>query len=142
VGNPLFDDLSYYSGDLSDDASTGPSLPSITEQDVSTHIKGSLSFGLPKKLMMKTKLSSVRPSRPILLSKTSIKKPGPKKNVGRSSKSIVGDDKDLSNGAEGVGEGGSCETSGGLLVHRPVVPRKKETINIDHLSEELQQGYK
>ena len=42
----------------------------------------------------------------------------------------------VNNGGGGVG-GGGC-----LLVHRPVVPRKKETVNIEHLSEDLQQGYR
>ena len=49
----------------------------------------------------------------------------------------TGADVNYNNTSDGVVTSGT-----GLLVHRPVVPRKKETVKIDHLSEELQQGYR
>lgn len=113
----VLDDQSY----LSDDAA--PAAPVITEQDVNTHIKGSLAFGLPKKVAMRRVIPADVNNHKI--------------NVKRITTKVV--KSTASNSSDG---GISVDTSKGLLVHRPVVPKKKETVNITHLSEELQQGYK
>ncbi|KAF2347131.1 Bromodomain [Trinorchestia longiramus] len=161
-GGPSTDEQGFYGDDFSDDDGASQTSPLISGTDISTHIKGSLSFGLPKKLVMKSRQITAgfasrtivpagvvnrftttgtnrvySPATPKAL--TNRPKLVFKRAVGRPLKAAIASSI-LSNGSGAAAE--VTASSGGLMVHRPVVSRKKEAVNIDHLSEELQQGYK
>ena len=126
------EDTSYdnYLHDYSDEESResgATNNPALTTDEVNSHIKGSLSFGLPQKPRMKTVFMTDRQS-------TDSKK---KKIVKRKVELV---EREEFRRADVTDEASSL--SGGLLVHRPVVPKKKDTVNLDHLSEELQMAYK